>query len=604
MHVTVPKGGIRMESKSTWEYLPFGYKLMLSYCVFIIIPVLFIGYFANSIYVNSITEQTRTNIKGTLQQMKDNIAYKMENTAHVSDLMYDDITLTKRLRQYEEGWISYETTTEYLIPKIQNSLGAANFNLWLSIYFHNDTLPEIYKNFGAQDPLKVKSRWFDIYHIKRIKDKKWYSQYPKAEEYGVTMQWKQIEDDKRFERISLLRRMVDTHDPPLIKEVGFIRISMYLSDLLGSFDYQKIGNGTTIFIVDENRNIITSSGTAKPNEKLWVEGESNEHIFIEEILPGLNWNLVAQIPKDLIERDINKVRMLTIIICLVFLVVFFFVGIFISRYFANRVTKIVNVLDSFQQGDFQKRIQFKGTDEFTRIAVALNEMGQNIDDLIEEVYLTSIQKKEAEMESLQAQINPHFLYNTLSSISRLAKFGEADKLHQMVMDLSKFYRLSLNEGRTIIPISKEVEQIKAYIDIQKTKYDKRMSVNFDIQPDILQYTTVKLILQPFVENALEHAWCGDQIHIRIMGFLLDGNIVFKIIDDGIGMHPNLIIQILNPVDSLNVGYGIRNVYQRIKLHYGKEYGVSIFSRPGIGTTVAITIPLQTKEEFFRNDKLG
>jgi two-component system sensor histidine kinase YesM len=160
------------------------------------------------------------------------------------------------------------------------------------------------------------------------------------------------------------------------------------------------------------------------------------------------------------------------------------------------------------------------------------------------------------------------------------------------LDLAKFYRLSLNEGRTIIPVSDELEQAKAYIGIQKTKYEERMNVHYDIDPGILQYDTMKLILQPFIENVLEHAWCADRIHIRIVGLLEEDNIVFKIIDDGIGIHPNLIHQMFDPVGGLNVGYGIRNVDQRIKLHYGNEYGVLIFSRRGIGTTVRISIPVQ------------
>ena len=131
------------------------------------------------------------------------------------------------------------------------------------------------------------------------------------------------------------------------------------------------------------------------------------------------------------------------------------VSIVVSRYFSRRVSKIVSVLDSFQEGEFHKRVSFKGNDEFTHISSALNDMGSNIGKLINEVYLADLQKKEAELESLHAQINPHFLYNTLSSISRLARFGMLDKLQRMVMDLAKFYRLSLNDGRNIISVKNE-----------------------------------------------------------------------------------------------------------------------------------------------------
>lgn len=579
--------------------MPFGYKLMLSYSVLIIIPVLLVGYMANSIFVSSIREQTRSNIQGTLQLMMDNIAYKMEDTQRISDMLYYDDTLSRHLRHYEAGWVSYEATTKYLLPKFRTVLDATNRRLWLSFYLHNDTLPEIYSQYNQSDPLMVKNQPFDLYHIKRIVDKDWYKQYPQ-EAYGKTLQWRRIEDDERYGRISLLRRVVDISLVQL-KEIGFARISVRHSDLFESVDFRKIGEGTTIFISDEQGKIVTSSG-APPVEagELLKEADMGKQLVIRQALPGLSWDLTALVPANLTEKDTEKVRLLTLLICLGCFAVFSIAGMFISRFFSKRVTKIVSVLDSFQQGEFRKRILFKGNDEFTRISSALNEMGHNIGNLIQEVYLTNLQKKEAELESLQAQINPHFLYNTLSSISRLAKFGEVDKLHQMVLDLAKFYRLSLNNGKHIISIYNELEQATAYLDIQKTKYAERMQVRYDIQTDIFAYDTLKLVLQPFLENILEHAWCGDSINIRIIGALEGKSVVFHIIDDGIGFYPATIKQIFGPGNNVRVGYGIWNVDQRIKLHYGKEYGVTIASKPGIGSTIRIVFPAsRLKEESGR-----
>jgi two-component system sensor histidine kinase YesM len=222
-------------------------------------------------------------------------------------------------------------------------------------------------------------------------------------------------------------------------------------------------------------------------------------------------------------------------------------------------------------------------------------MGQNTDQLIREVYITNIQKREAELTALQAQINPHFLYNTLSSISRLAQFGENDKLQEMVMALAKFYRLTLNEGRLAISIDNELQQAKAYIDIQKIKYKDRLDVSYRIDTDILHYDTIKLILQPFIENVIEHSWFGDnRIHLKLWAYRQDEDIIFKIIDDGIGMHPKTIQDIFNK-NGIQVGYGIRNVDERIKLQFGDSYGVTIASRQGIGTSVRIVIPAWVKE---------
>lgn len=578
------------ENRKEHRYIPFGIKLMLTYSLFIIIPVLFAGWTANTIFTNSIQERTKEINQGTLVQMKDNINYKMEDMSRISGMLYLDSNLSSYLRHYEDGWVSYEATTKQLLPKIQTTIEAANNKMRLAVYLHNETLPEIYHNYHDKDPLNAEGSIFDLYHIKRIADKPWYLNFP-AEQYNATMQWKQVEGDEKFGHISLLRRLVDTNDPILLKEIGFVRISLRLTDLLESVDSEKMGKGTKIFAMDENRKIMFASGDTeyKPGETLSEEWLA-DYWVIDEAIPQLDWQLVALIPIDIMEKATEKVRLWTILICLACFIVFSFAGLFISRFFSRKVSKIVRVLDSFQEGNFQKSIHFKGKDEFTRISVALNEMGKNIDELIQEVYITNIKKKEAELESLQAQINPHFLYNTLSSISRLAKFGEIDKLQRMVLDLAKFYRLSLNEGRTVIPVKNELEQIGAYINIQKTKFGDGMNVLFDVDPDVVRFTTVKLILQPFIENALEHAWYGDRINIRITGKLEGEQITFQIIDDGIGFHPETLRQLLDPEESLNVGYGIRNVDGRIRLHYGAEYGVSIVSRRGIGTSVSITIP--------------
>jgi two-component system, sensor histidine kinase YesM len=580
-----------MEHEKKSKYLPFGYKLMLSYSVIILIPVLLAGYVANSIFVNSIQERSQDIHNGTIQQMKDNISYKIDDLTRISNMIYLDKTLSSSLRSYEEGWQSYETTTKYLLPKIQTTLEAANNKIWLSVYLHNDTLPEIYHSYNNSNPLNSLSSVFDLYHIERIADKPWYKLFPQ-EKYKVTMQWKQIEDDAKFARISLLRRIVDTENPMQLKEIGFVRISVQLKDLLESVDYKKIGKETTIVIVDQSRSIIDSSSKVEYVKGQLLREKTVDDLVIQEELPGLDWEIIAFVPKDMTNQTTRKVRMWTIFICLACFIIFASIGIFMSRYFSKKVNVIISVLDSFQEGDFQKRIKFKGRDEFTKISLALNDMGQNIGKLIQEVYITNIQKKEAELESLQAQINPHFLYNTLSSISRLAKFGEVDKLQRMVIDLAKFYRLSLNEGRTVIPVKHELEQVEAYINIQKTKFGDDMAVYYDINPEILQFTTVKLILQPFVENVLKHARYNDRINLRIVGRLEVDQIAFHIIDDGIGIAPGIIRQIFDPVERLNVGYGIRNVDQRIRLHFGNVYGVSIVSRPGIGTTVRIIIPIE------------
>ncbi|GIO89705.1 hypothetical protein J31TS3_09320 [Paenibacillus lactis] len=581
--------------------VPFGYKLMISYCVFIIIPVLLVGNIATQIFVTSIREQTHNNIQGTLHQMNNNITYKIEDIVRISDMLYFDTLFNNRLRYTESQWVSYDTMVKVLIPKLETAISTANRKIWMSIYLKNNDLGEVYDNYSDSDPLDADKRLFDIYRYDRLVDKTWYKLYPPEEEYGTTLQWKQIEYDAAQGRISLLRRLIDITTIKL-QEIGFMRINVSLDYLFESMDYKKIGEGTALYLSDSQGRIILSSGGVKTTVFREKELRNNGDLLIREPIPQLGWELIAVVPAPIVEKDTVKIRNLTLLICLVCIVVFFVVSLIVSRYFSLRVSKIVSVLDSFQEGEFHKRAHFKGNDEFSHISSALNEMGSNIGRLINEVYLADLQKKEAELESLHAQINPHFLYNTLSSISRLARFGMLDKLHRMVLDLAKFYRLSLNDGRNIISVKNELEQAQAYVDIQKIKYDERMQVSYDVEPEVVRYETVKLILQPFIENVLEHAWTGDSIHIRITAKVLQNVLEFRVIDNGVGFPPDRRLDNTGAQNLTNAGYGIRNVDQRIKLHYGSQYGVTLFSRAGIGTTVRIVIPLVKRKVSEGRDK--
>ncbi|MFC5471520.1 sensor histidine kinase [Cohnella suwonensis] len=556
----------------------------MTYLLFVMIPVIAVGFFAYTITVQALQEKISASIRGTLEQIRDNILYKTDDINRISSRLYYDYTLQKYLRNYEEGWYTYETTKQYIIPTLENVLNYTNSNILLTLYLENDTFPEMYNLRGETiDPLSGFKN-YDVFHQKRIENEAWWTglSFDKKKNDGVI--WKQVGLDQKFDNISLLRRMEDVQE---WKAIGLIRVTVKLNELLDSVHYAKIGESSKLAVYDEDNMPIFVSGAVGQESK--DGSDASEELLLTQSIPEMGWHIVASIPHSVFNEHAKKVRNLTILVCLASFLVLSFISIAVSRYFARRVGKIVATLRSFQEGEFHKRILFKGKDEFAQIASALNVMGQNTHDLIQQVYVTNLLKNEAELASLQAQINPHFLYNTLSSISRLAKFGEIDKLHQMVMGLAKFYRLSLNDGKTIISIEKEIEQMQAYIDIQKTKYGSRMTVNYDIDSAIYPYDTVKLILQPFIENILEHAWRGDQIQIDVAASLSKSRIEFSISDNGIGMNEETIAEIFTD-KGVRRGYGIRNVDERIKLQYGKENGVRIHSGLGMGTKVLIAIP--------------
>ncbi|WP_379152681.1 sensor histidine kinase [Paenibacillus sp. sgz5001063] len=563
--------------------IPFGYKLILPYVLCLLIAVLTVGLFAYTHSVNSLREKTRENLQGTLRQMRDNIRYRTDDLERISNSLYYNYSLQNALRRYDQGWYSYETMTKTLMPALENLLNYTASNIGLSLYLQNESLPEVFYKDGGQNPL-LSTKRYEIYHLQRIQDADWYRMLEFPGTLPGLSHWQQILRDKEDNNISLLQRLDDVQRG---KKIGLVRVTVQIKDLLDSVDYRKIGEYSTLVVLDDSGRIVLKSSPEDPEGGSIQSGPGR--LVLSESLHGLGWQLQAYIPDSLFDQSANEVRRMTLLVCLVSAFILAVLGIWVSGYFSRRIQKIVGSLNAFHDGDFHKRIRFKGNDELAQIATAFNRMGSNMEELIHKNYVADLQKKEAELESLQAQINPHFLYNTLSSINRLAQFGDIDKLHIMVQELAKFYRLSLNRGEILTTVGNEIGHAKAYVAIQCIKYGERLSVYYDIDPEVLEYATVKLILQPLIENALEHAWFGTTLGIRLIAEKRDTEIVFKVIDNGVGMNSEIIRQIMDP-EGPRIGYGIRNVDSRIKLHHGSSYGVTIASRPGIGACIQISIP--------------
>ena len=267
-----------------------------------------------------------------------------------------------------------------------------------------------------------------------------------------------------------------------------------------------------------------------------------------------------------------------------------------SRSFRNKVDKVRQGAKSIGEGKLDYRIFLsengRGRDELDEIADSVNQMGEQIHTLIEESYKKELDRKISELNLLQEQINPHFLYNALSSISVLA-MGNGDKVaSRAILYLSDFYRITLSKGKQDIPIREELNLLESYLKIQRMRFDDSIEVEYELDESLLDVHVVKLTLQPIVENAIHHGRDDDSevFHILIRLFEEQGKTVFEVIDDGCGMDPEKLMQLQNSMNHSEGGYGLRNVNIRIKLQYGSQYGVHIESERGFGTKIRIEFP--------------
>ncbi|GGG22792.1 sensor histidine kinase [Paenibacillus abyssi] len=558
-------------------YFPFTYKMMVPYLILVLITDIVIGYISYTMLIQSRTEMAETNIRTAMEQTRDNIQYQMDEITRMSDTLFGSLSFQRALQKKGEPLEIYLTMMDDIVPQIQAPLQLFGNNIRLILYTLNGDL-----NFVEGDNMSERIKESDYYILSfhEIKDTDWMRNITGN---GLDNVWLQVDTDRELSNISHFRKLVSYSDYQTV--IGYVRIAANLEDLLGNFAAYPVEEGITLRLIDQ-----------KTGANLYQRGPAGQEsgqsasLRLTEQIPDSDYVIETLVPYSYLNKDAAALQQVIIMVCTVSFLVMAVIGFIVARLSGRKMKRIVTLVRSFQEGNFQKRIRFSGNDEFVQIAEAFNNMAANIQELINSVYVQGIQKKQAELEALQAQINPHFLYNTLSTISSLANLGETKKVTEMVRGLSKFYRLSLNQGQVYIPLEKELEQVGTYLDIQRVKYADAFTVQYDVEQDIMDAPVIKLILQPFVENIFKHAWFGDTIAIRITGIRLGDRIELKVIDNGIGMKPETVSRMLSHAGDSD-GYGLKNVEERIKLRYGDEYGIHIASIYGGGTTVQILLPM-------------
>ena len=274
---------------------------------------------------------------------------------------------------------------------------------------------------------------------------------------------------------------------------------------------------------------------------------------------------------------------------------------------SNIVSKPLHTLNTamekFKQGDFSQKIEVMTHDEVGEVSACFNRMVDDIRELIDKNYILAIKERESELDILQAQINPHFLYNTLDSLYWKAMESENEEIAEDILSLSQLFRLVLNRGDGIVTVQTEAELLERYLHIQQMRFGKRLKYEITLDKTILEEEIPKLILQPFVENAIVHGFekADRNYSLFIIGKKEEERMIFHIKDTGVGMSREQMDAIFDRTDnrkyaSQRIGrYAIKNVKERLKLIYHENYTLDIMSQVGRGTTVAVSVPCGLKE---------
>lgn len=417
---------------------------------------------------------------------------------------------------------------------------------------------------------------------------------------------------------SMARKIVDINS---LEEIGGLCIEVDERILQETYAGLR-EEGSEIYIMDINGNMISSSGGA------YSEYSPREHQPIKEILKTkssgvveykengqewvaiyspLNqgyWRIVKMIPKSILYSEINRLQMWVLVgSASVFLLVLV-AGLLYTEQITKPIVKLRKQMKSVESGDFTVRMDTEINNELGDLGESFNHMIEKVQDLMDEVVAAERNKNELELEVLHAQINPHFLYNTLNTIRWMAKIKGEDSISSALVALVKLLRVSISLGKNLITLQEEVEYIENYLLIQRLRFNQRFQILYQIQEEDQAVLIPKLILQPIVENSLiygieELDEEDDQLLIiRVFTESCEDGIRIVVEDNGPGIKQEVLEQIFKGEKNINKfsKVGLNNVNQRIKMYFGEHYGMKIVSEPGEGTRVMIDIPHCTEWE--------
>ncbi|PZD94635.1 sensor histidine kinase [Paenibacillus sambharensis] len=597
-------------------------KLLFIFVVVITIPLGFIGYISYSNYSRSIEETTIAYSTNLLENMMQRVDDYIEDMTRISSIpaYQDDIkhNLIRSNRYYEQQK-RLEQHTDQTVP--------ADFNQLLSIQR------------GIQSDIKF------INNIKRGANSvyifdKYGSGYFSAEAGGIRlnieesyMYWMERAEQSGGEAVlfgtqkytsslkstryafTVVRKIMDQ----TLRPIGLIAVDAnidVIEDQITRLD--KLTMGSSV-IIDGNGNVIydsgrerlalsiaedpivrASEGAARGSFYHKVNGERQLHIFTTS--PNTNWKVIISIPVHELMRDSIVTRNVTWIATFLTIGAALILSIIFSFTLTKPLRKMMRLMRTVQQGDFNVKFPVRNRDEIGQLGSQFNRMIVRIDELIQDIYQMEAKKKEAELHALQTQINPHFMYNTLEAIRMVAELNDDDKAADMLAVFGKLLRYSVGSLHQHTTLEREIQHVRDYISLLNYRYPGRFRLDISLPSELADYPMIRLLLQPIVENAVYHGLDDRkrQMVIGVKAWLDERRyLTVQIHDDGLGMHADKLARLnfsfrqVQQSDQEHGGIGLKNINERMMLHYGSDYGLQASAREGGGTVVRMLFPPET-----------
>lgn len=550
------------------------YKLAIFYSLFCFLPVMLLFWLSFLQMRSIIDDKGKMNLQSYLQQSVPSMDRTLDGYNSLSDYIAFDRTLAEVFSmEYGTPYEQYEQLTQKVDPILRTASYFHGGMQQITIYTDNgmvkhDTtvapVSEIEETDWYQKTLEHPGlNWFANYQEETLFSARKLA-FSGARE-GVNILYMDVDYQKLF----------TPYAETLISECG-----LYITDQDGKLVFEESR------FSGKNQNYdLTYSEFLEQRDR-----GSTDYIILCEQSNTTGWTVWLYQPVGLAGeamRPIGVMAGVTILICIFAAVLAYFIT---SGMVSSRIERLTHFMQEVQEGSMDMQMESDDRDEIGMLYRGFGSMMKQIRTLINEVYLSKITQKEAELKALQAQINPHFLYNTLSLINWKALAAGEEDISRMTLALSTFYRTALNRGRNVLQVETELSNTRAYLEIQSMLHDGDFDYEIEAQTEILQCESLNLILQPLVENAIHHGIeekTDGRGKITVRGWKEDNCVWFMVEDNGVGMEQEVADKILTMESK---GYGVRNVDERIRLCYGEKYAMKVESVVGKGTKMTIHFP--------------
>ena len=590
-----------------------GTKLIVVFFLLIIIPEILLSVLAYVSGGYSIRKKVLNSTQETVIQMSENLDSEINTMKNISMQMTANERIKEALGNKNEDNIEKRYEGEkYILNKLNDFFNSSFLTENVYLCSHDGRVYQSEANYLSlkKDFDFTRTEWY-----KEMKQKNINSILLSS--YDIASVLPSGNNEKLF---TMINKIYGENG----REIGCIIVDMN-SGMLQSI-LQNTENDGTIIIVDDNKRIAFHSAaeyigtqyrspyisTILEKRSGHIEDKESNNYIVYSTSDNTNWTLMYELPSNQINGDIRNLKIIIISTTVICVMVSLYLALLVRESISQPISDLKEKMKQVGTGDFDIEMDVDSKDEIGLLSISFDKMVRKTKQLIENVYQSEIYQKEAELNALQAQINPHFLYNTLQTIDIMAENEGSYDISDACQALSKMFRYAINRGQEYVCLQEEINHIKNYMVIQKLRFGKKIKMDYQIQTGCENLLIVKLLIQPLVENAVVHGIENsiNQCMVVIRAFESENHLIIQVQDDGEGI-PKEKLKVLNEelnkyskndvlhkvtYDGVHKSIGLENTNARIKLYFGEEYGVKIRSVVGEGTLVELILPISKPDE--------